>query len=173
MRNLTLERKIIFKTIAISKIFFQLFITTILKYVVNELEKWLKRLFYGIKHETLCNDYKVGGLKNVDIPNKIMALQWSWIRRLYDDSFNEWKLIPLYLFKNHLALLLNFIQIYSLKVIKRSFSHLSIGKLFWTGKNILLWWLKYLLARCLNMSQYQSISGTIKVSRWIKPPLIF
>ena len=32
-----------------------------------------------IKHETLCNDYKAGGLKNVDIPNKIIALQCSWI----------------------------------------------------------------------------------------------
>ena len=71
MRNLTLERKIIFKTIAISKIFFKLFITTVLKYVVNELEKWLKRLFYGIKHETLCNDYKVGGLKMLTFQTKL------------------------------------------------------------------------------------------------------
>ena len=50
-----------------------------------------------INHETLCNDYKAGGLKNVDIPNKIIALQCSWIRRLYNNSFHEWKLIPLYL----------------------------------------------------------------------------
>ena len=49
------------------------------------------------KHETLCNGYKAGGLKNVDIPSKIIALQCSWIRRLYDNSFHEWKLIPLYL----------------------------------------------------------------------------
>ena len=49
-----------------------------------------------IKHETLCNDYKAGGLKNVDIRSKITALQCSWIRRLYDNSFYEWKLIPLY-----------------------------------------------------------------------------
>ena len=40
---------------------------------------------------------KTRGLKNVDIPRKIIALQCSWIRRLYDDSFHEWKLIPLYL----------------------------------------------------------------------------
>ena len=50
-----------------------------------------------IKHQTLCNDYKAGGLKNVNIPNKIIALQCYWIRRLYDDSFHEWKLTPLYL----------------------------------------------------------------------------
>ena len=40
MRNLTLEEKIvIFKTKPISKIVFQSFITTVPKYVVNELEK--------------------------------------------------------------------------------------------------------------------------------------
>ena len=33
--------------------------------------------------------------------------------------------------KNHLALHFNSTQIYSLKVITLSFSHLSIGKLFW------------------------------------------
>ena len=28
-----------------------------------------------VKHETLCNDYNSGGLKNGDISNKIIALQ--------------------------------------------------------------------------------------------------
>ena len=42
MRNLTLEGKIvIFKTIAISKIYFQSFITTVPKHIINELEKTL------------------------------------------------------------------------------------------------------------------------------------
>ena len=101
MRNLIPEGKIvIFKTKAISKIVFQSFITTVPKYVVNELEKIQKAFLWNnstpkIKHETLCNDYKSGGLKNVDIPRKIIALQCFWIRRLYDDSFHEWKLIPL------------------------------------------------------------------------------
>ena len=53
-----------------------------------------KRSIPKRKHETLCNDYKAGGLKNVDISNKIIALQCSWIKRLYDNSFHEWKLIP-------------------------------------------------------------------------------
>ena len=40
MRNLTLEGKlVIFKTIAISKIVFQSFITTVPKNIINELEK--------------------------------------------------------------------------------------------------------------------------------------
>ena len=120
MRNLNLEGKIdIFKTIAISKIVFQSFISTVPKHIINELEKIQKAFLWKnstpkIKHETLCNNYKAGGLKNVDIPNKIIALQCSWIRRLYNNSFHEWKLIPLYLteksfgrsFKFHSNLLL-------------------------------------------------------------------
>ena len=66
------------------------------------LEKYKKLFFLNnsspkTKHETLCNDYKAGVLKNVVIPSKIIALQCSWIRRLYDNSFHEWKLIPLHL----------------------------------------------------------------------------
>ena len=61
-----------------------------------------------IKHKTLCSDSKAGGLKNVDIPNKIIALQSSWIRRLYDNSFHEWKLFPLYLIEKSFGTLLKF-----------------------------------------------------------------
>ena len=53
------------------------------------------------KHETLCNDYKAGVLKNVDIPNKIIALQSSCIGRLYNNPFHDWKLIPLYLIEKY------------------------------------------------------------------------
>ena len=47
-----------------------------------------------IKDETFFNK-KDGGLKNFDIQNKIIALQYSWIKGLYNNSFHEWKLIPL------------------------------------------------------------------------------
>ena len=52
-----------------------------------------------IKHETLCNSFEEGGLKNVDKNSKIEILQCSWVKRLYDDKFHEWKLIPLHLIK--------------------------------------------------------------------------
>ena len=98
MRRLTLEGKtVIFKTIAISKIVFQAFITTVPKHIFNELKKIQNAP--KIKHETLCNDYKAGRLKYVNIPSKIIARQCSWIRRIYDNSFHDWKLIPLYLIK--------------------------------------------------------------------------
>ena len=91
MRKLTLERKIvIFKTIAISRIVFQAFIT-VPKHIVSELKKMQKAFFWNnsspkIKHESLCNDYKAGGLKNIDIPNKIIALQCSWITLFINGS---------------------------------------------------------------------------------------
>ena len=100
MRNLAIKGKIvIFKTILISKIVLQSFIITVPNSIVNELEKGFsqKNSTPKIRHETLCSDFNPGGFKNVDIQNEIVALQWSWIRRLYDDSFHEWKLIPLYL----------------------------------------------------------------------------
>ena len=33
----------------------------------------------------------------MDIREKIISLQCSWIKRLYDDSFHKWKIIPLHL----------------------------------------------------------------------------
>ena len=53
-----------------------------------------------VKHETICKDFQYGGLKNVDIKSKIVSLQCSWIKKLYDESFHEWKIIPLTLIKN-------------------------------------------------------------------------
>ena len=49
-----------------------------------------------IKNSTLCKDYKYGGLKNVE------RLQCSWIKRLFNNNFHQWKLIPLYLIHQYL-----------------------------------------------------------------------
>ena len=87
LRNLTLEGKIhVFKTMALSKIISQAFVTPIPNYVFNELEKIQKSFLWAnstskIKRDTLCNDYKDGGLRNVDILKKIISRQWSWIKR--------------------------------------------------------------------------------------------
>ena len=56
----------------------------------------LKEVSVLVRHETLCNDCKFRGLKNVNTSSKIIALQYSsWLRRLYDKSFHElnWKII--------------------------------------------------------------------------------
>ena len=56
-----------------------------------------------IQNSTLCNDYEYGGLKNVDILSKVVSLQCSWIKKLFDNNFHQWKLIPLDLFRQYLA----------------------------------------------------------------------
>ena len=50
-----------------------------------------------IKHEALGMEFKAGGLKNVDTRSNFVNLQCSWVKKLYDDCFREWKIIPLHL----------------------------------------------------------------------------
>ena len=64
------------KTIAITKSSLRAFIATAPKYVVNKLEKIQKTFLWNnstpkIKHETLCNDYKAGGLKMSTFETKL------------------------------------------------------------------------------------------------------
>ena len=56
-------------------------------------------IFPKVKHETISKDFQYGGLKNVDIKPKIISLQCSWVKKLYDESFHEWKIITLTLIK--------------------------------------------------------------------------
>ena len=50
-------------------------------------------------------DYQNGGLRNLDVFFKIISLQCSWFKRLFDNSFHQWKVIPLFFinktFGNH------------------------------------------------------------------------
>ena len=78
-RNLTLEGKIIiFKTLALSKF---VFLAQVLP-IPNEITTTAQRIqgeflwnFNNVKriHETTCNDFQNGSLKNVDIPSKFLA----------------------------------------------------------------------------------------------------
>ena len=67
--------------------------------IIVELEKIQNRFIWPtkpkIKNETISSNFKDRGFKNVDINKKVANLQCSWIKRIYDDSFHEWKLIPL------------------------------------------------------------------------------
>ena len=109
MRDLSLEGKItVFKSLAISKIVHLTLITTTNNSIINQLEKIQKEFVWNgktakIKHNTLCSTYENGGLKNVDIKTKIASLQCSWIKRLYDDNFHEWKIIPSNIIQKYLG----------------------------------------------------------------------
>ena len=107
--NLTIEgRTIVFKSLAISKLIHLALFTEMPTTTINLLTKiQMEFIWKGknpkIKNSTLCNDYEYGGLKNVDIFSKVVSLQCSWIKRLFDNNFHQWKLIPLYLFRQYLG----------------------------------------------------------------------
>ena len=56
-----------------------------------------------LKHSTLYNGYENGGIKNVDLTNKITSMQCSRVKRLFENDFHDWKVIPLFLTGKHLG----------------------------------------------------------------------
>ena len=77
-------------------------VTNIPMEIINELNIIQKEFIWNgknpkTKHSTLCKKYENGGLTNVDILSKIISLQCSWIKRLYDNSSHPWKTIRSYL----------------------------------------------------------------------------
>ena len=114
MQNLTLEGKVtVFKALAIPKIVHIALITNILTSTMKELNKiqeefiW-KNKIQKIKHTTLCKNYDNGRLKNVDNSSKIVNLQCSWIKKLYNNTTPSWKVMPLHLIKTNLGINLKF-----------------------------------------------------------------
>ena len=92
----------VFKTLPISKFVYLALLTVILDHITDKVTKIQKEFIWHdsspkIKHETLRMEFKAGGLKNVDIRFKFVSLQCSWYKKLYDDCFHEWKIIPLHL----------------------------------------------------------------------------
>ena len=106
-RILSLEGKIIiFKTLAISKIVYLAFLTVIPNSLIEELQKIQKTFIWHssrpkISHKTLCNNFENGGLKHVDMSAKIISFQCSWLRKLCDENFHEWKIIPSHLLNKY------------------------------------------------------------------------
>ena len=106
-RSLTLEGKItIFKTLAISKIVYIAYLSSVPNFVIKELKKIQNEFLWNgkrakIKHETLSNSFETGGLQSVDIEVKIKALQLSWINRLFDQKEHQWKIIPRFLLQKN------------------------------------------------------------------------
>ena len=99
-RSLNLEGKIIvFKSLALSKIIHLALVKTIRNTTVEELNKIQKKLHMeqlktkNKKLYSLISSYLDGGLKNVNIKAKIIRLQCSWIKRLFDNNSHNWKII--------------------------------------------------------------------------------
>ena len=93
-----------FKTLVISKLVYLALVSNVPKVIVGQLQKIQKIFLWQhsrpkIKHKTLSNTFETGGLKNVDINLKVISLQCSWVKKLYDENFHKWKIIPLHLIR--------------------------------------------------------------------------
>ena len=97
-----------FKTLAMSKIVQLALLNLIPISIIFELNKIKKHFIWKncnpkIKQDSLCKYYENVGLKNVDITFKIISLQCSWVKRLYDNSADDWKLIRLHIITQKLG----------------------------------------------------------------------
>ena len=85
MRQLTLEGRItVFRSLAVPKVIHLLLLhenTTDLLYKIEKNFIWQGKKA-KIKHSTLCNGYEKGGMKNVNLRNKITSMQCSWVKKL-------------------------------------------------------------------------------------------
>ena len=108
-RSLSLEGKItVFKSLALSKITCLALVKTIPPSIIDQLNKTQKNFIWNslnhkIKNLTINNNYENGGLKNVNIAAKISSLQSSWIKKLFDENFHDWKIIPLHIIHKSLG----------------------------------------------------------------------
>ena len=100
-RSVTLSGRIVsFKTLALSKIVYVASIVVVPERILNRLESIHKKFIWKgkkqkVRHSSITADYMDGGQKDVDISAKIKALQLVWVRRLFEENFHLWKLIPL------------------------------------------------------------------------------
>ena len=109
MRNLSIAGKItVFKTLTISKIVHLALVKVIPISTILELDKIKKHFIWksgnpDIKQEAHYKNHENGDLKSVGITFKIISLQCSWIKQLYDSSTHDWKLIPLHIITQKLG----------------------------------------------------------------------
>ena len=97
---------LVIKFLAVSKIVHLSLITTVPHALINQLNNIQRNFIWNrknrkIKASTLSNSYEDGGLKDVNVFTKVISMQCSWIKRLHDEKFNEWKIIQSYLVKTN------------------------------------------------------------------------
>ena len=100
-RNLSILGKVlIIKALIIPIFTFIVSSCVIPKKYKKEIEsKCFKFIWNGkadkVKRNTLIGDFEKGGLKMIDIESYFISLKASWVSRLADSKFSNWKLIPL------------------------------------------------------------------------------
>ena len=76
--------------------------------IIDQLSKTQKNVIWNglnpkIKNSTINNNCENGGLKNVNIAAKISSYQSSWIKRLFDENFYDWKILPFHIIHKSLG----------------------------------------------------------------------
>ena len=122
-KNLSLDRKTtVFRSLALSKITHLALVKTIPPSIIDQLNKTQKNFTWNglnpkIKNSIINDNYENGGLKNVNITAKISSLQSSWMKRLFEENFHDWKTLPLHII--HKSLGKKFVFHSNLKVNKK------------------------------------------------------
>ena len=108
----------VFKALALSKAVFVCTMKHYSKKFVDDLNEIQKDFIWRgrkpkIKHTSLIGDYSEGGMKDIDIKAKLESSRIQWVKRLTNDNFHSWKIIPnvspidvggVFLFHSNLAL---------------------------------------------------------------------
>ena len=108
-RYLSLEGKVvIFKSLAFSQIVHLALVKSVPVSFIDELNKIQKNFIWNgrkpkIKSTTFNSNFECGGLKSLNISAKINSLQCSWIKRLFDKNFHDWKIVPLFIIEKYLG----------------------------------------------------------------------
>lgn len=72
-----------------------------------------------IKHKLYQSmDFKALGFKNIYIWLTFVSLQCSWVKKLYDNCFHEWKIVLLHLLAQYFDFTLNFTVIFKDNTMK-------------------------------------------------------
>ena len=101
-----------------------------------------------IKHSSLIGEYRDGGLQDVDIDRRILALKILWVRQLKDSNFHPWKVLA-----NHLLSPVGGEAIFhtNLCLSERFRQRTNDLKLFY--KELVLTWEKYSVSESLTVGQ--------------------
>ena len=100
-RNLSILGKVLIIKALIIPIFTFIVSSCVIpeKYKKEIESKGFKFIWNGkpdkVKRNTLIGDFEKGGLKMIDIESYFISLKASWVSRLADSKFSNWKLIPL------------------------------------------------------------------------------
>ena len=143
------------------------------EYVLKEVETCIydflwkrkkKKKKDKIKRVCMINDFSKGGIRVTDIRSKLTALKASWVKRLVNENFARWKLIPCCYFNNfgkdHLIFKMKFDQ-------KCQFPYMDSSKISLFYKEVVLSWHTTNIVNCPPTNAFEMKNEIIWGNRYI------